>query len=439
MEYPVHTVEDAYDACHPEEPLLSGDPRYVDLNAARGDEDLAARISFRITNTKTPNFHRQLITGHRGCGKSTELHQLQARLRQKRFFVVYLDAEEVLDLGEIKYQDVLVAITKAIEEQLRDNGVELNPKLRQELDAWFAEHILLHEKKKDWEATFKSEFGVDAKLPLLARVLAAATGQIKAASSRREEIRRRLERELKVFIDRLNALIISARQAVQAKNYLDLVVIVDGLEKMQFRAESDGRTNHSMLFVHHAEQLKSPECHIVYTVPIFLAFNDNLRDAFSDDPFILPMVNQKSETGLDALRRMIGHRLVIEEVFEDASSVDRLIAMSGGSVRDLLRLVRSSCEGGADKIRPADVERAISRMAKELDRLLQNEDLDVLLQIAREQTITSYKSASKLLHLRLVHEYENGVRWADLHPVLREVRRVKEALAKGSLINAGKD
>lgn len=439
MEYPVHTVEDAYDACHPEEPLLSGDPRYVDLNAARGDEDLAARISFRITNTKTPNFHRQLITGHRGCGKSTELHQLQARLRQKRFFVVYLDAEEVLDLGEIKYQDVLVAITKAIEEQLRDNGVELNPKLRQELDAWFAEHILLHEKKKDWEATFKAEFGVDAKLPLLARVLAAATGQIKAASSRREEIRRRLERELKVFIDRLNALIISARQAVQAKNYLDLVVIVDGLEKMQFRAESDGRTNHSMLFVHHAEQLKSPECHIVYTVPIFLAFNDNLRDAFSDDPFILPMVNQKSETGLDALRRMIGRRLVIEEVFEDASSVDRLIAMSGGSVRDLLRLVRSSCEGGADNIRPADVERAISRMAKELDRLLQNEDLEVLLQIAREQTITSYKTASKLLHLRLVHEYENGVRWADLHPVLREVRRVKEALAKGSLIEAGKD
>lgn len=58
MEYPVHTVEDAYDVCHPEEPLLSGDPRYLALNAARGDEDLAARISFRVTNTKTSNFHQ---------------------------------------------------------------------------------------------------------------------------------------------------------------------------------------------------------------------------------------------------------------------------------------------------------------------------------------------------------------------------------------------
>lgn len=444
MIFPVHTVDDAYGACHPEEPLLTGDPRYVDLTKARGGENLAQIVALRIARTRKtreendPLYYQQLISGHRGCGKSTELQRMKTMLEQKGFFVVYFDAEETLDLGEIKYQDVLVAITKAIEEQLRENGIELNSKLRQELDTWFADHILLEEERTDLETTLKTEFGVEAKIPLLARILAAISGQIKAGSSRREEIRTKVERELRVFIDRLNALIIAARQAVQAGSFHDLVVIVDGLEKMQLRPDTDGRSNHSLLFVHHAEHLKAPQCHIIYTVPIFLAFNENLRDAFPDDPMILPMVNQNSEAGKTALHQVVSRRVAIEDVFAEPDSINRLIAMSGGSVRDLLRLVRSSC-GITDKITSEDVGQAINRMSKELDRLLQNEDMEALLQIAREQTITSYKTASRLLHLRLVHEYENGVRWADLHPALREVHRVKDALAKDAQIKIEKN
>ncbi len=433
MNFPVHTVDEAYGACIPDEPLASDDPRYVDVNDARGGDSLTRVIADRIRRTPAGRFHQQLISGHRGCGKSTELQQLKARLEQNGIFVVYFDAEQALDLGEIKYQDVLVAITKAIEQTLRESGIELNSKLRQELDAWFADHILLEEKRTDWEASLKTEFGIEAKVPLLARVLAAISGQIKSGSSRRKEIRLKVERELSVFVDRMNTLLIAARQAVQEGNFHDLVVIVDGLEKMQFREEKDGRSNHSILFIEHAEQLNLPQCHIVYTVPIFLAHNDNLRDSFTDEPFILPMVNQNSEVGQTALRQVISRRVVIEEVFADPSSVDSLIAMSGGSVRDLLRLVRSACEGVSDLIEPINVERAINRMTIELDRLLQDEDLDALIAVARKGVVTSYKIAGKLLRLRLVHEYINGERWADIHPVLRNVRRVKEALAQDAL------
>lgn len=435
MIYPVHTVDEAYGACYPDEPLKSDDVRYVNLNEARGGSSLTKTISSRVRRTPAGRFHQQLISGHRGSGKSTELQQLKAQLQKDGFFVVYLDAEEVLDLSEIKYQDVLVVITKAIEEELRTNGLELNAKLRQELDLWFAEHILLEENREDWEASLKTEFGIEAKIPFLARVLAAITGQIKSGSSRREEIRLKVERELRIFIERLNTLIIAARQIIRDGNFHDLVVIVDGLEKMQFREEKDGRSNHSILFIEHAEQLNSPQCHIVYTVPIFLAFNDNLRDSFTDEPFILPMVNQNTDEGKTALRQVIARRIAIEDVFTDPTSIDPLIAMSGGSVRDLLRLVRSSCEGDSDKITPVDTQNAINRMTKELDRLLQDEDMPALLEVARTGLVTSYKSAGKLLRLRLVHEYENGKRWADIHPVLRELSRVKEALAKLPLEN----
>lgn len=430
MIFPVHTVDETYGACYPDEPLAPNDVRYVNLNEARGGSSLTKTISSRIRRAPAGRFHQQLISGHRGSGKSTELQQLKARLQENGFFVVYLDAEEVLDLGEIKYQDVLVVITKAIEEELRKAGLELNAKLRQDLDLWFAEHILLEEDRTDLEASLKTDFGVEAKIPFLARVLVALTGQIKSGSSRREEIRLKVERELRIFIERLNTLIIAARQAVREGNFHDLVVIVDGLEKMQFREEKDGRSNHSILFIEHAEQLTSPQCHIVYTVPIFLAFNDNLRDSFPDEPFILPMVNQNAEEGKNALRHIINRRVAVEDVFTDPTSIDSLIAMSGGSIRDLLRLVRSSCEGDSDKITPVDTQKAINRMTIELDRLLQDEDLSALIDVARKGVVTSYKAAGKLLRLRLVHEYYNGKRWADIHPVLRELRRVKEALAK---------
>ena len=37
MQYPVSTVDDAYKACNPEQPLTEmDDPRYVDLTEVRG-------------------------------------------------------------------------------------------------------------------------------------------------------------------------------------------------------------------------------------------------------------------------------------------------------------------------------------------------------------------------------------------------------------------
>lgn len=432
MIYPVHTVDEAYAACNPDIPLESGDKRYVDLTEARGiRSNFARKIANKIKHAETGRYLQQLVSGHRGCGKSTELHQLQAYLKEEGFFVVYFDVEDVLDLADIKYQDVLVAITRAVEEQLRDAGVKLNESLRQNLDEWFAQRILISERKVEGEASLKTELGLDSKLPLLARALALITGQLKASSSRREEIRKNLDNELSVFIERLNTFISDARRLVRDGNFHDLVVIVDGLEKMHYR-EEDGTSNHAVLFIRHADQLKSPQCHIVYTLPIFLAFAANLGHAYSDELVILPMVNQRSEEGKQALREVINSRVAVEDVFINPASVDRLIEMCGGSVRDLLRLVRLSADNFPDEIGDDDVEDAIRRMAKEFDRILRDEDLPLLARISQTQRLSGNEAENRLLNLRLVHEYENGDRWADLHPMVSNLSRTKEFMAEAN-------
>lgn len=149
MSYPARTVDDTYHACHPELPLEPGDPRYVPLTPVRGGFDLSIVVAQCIRRTRPPAFHRQLVTGHRGSGKSTELKHLQARLREAGYFAVYLDVEAVLDLGDITYLDVLVAIARALNDAIRAEKIRLSRRLLEDLDRWFAETVLTEEQRRD--------------------------------------------------------------------------------------------------------------------------------------------------------------------------------------------------------------------------------------------------------------------------------------------------
>jgi len=136
--YPATDILDVYQACHPETPLEPGDPRYVDLREVRGGRNLARVIYRRIASTEPSDYHQHLITGHRGCGKSTELKQIKGALEDEDLFCVYFDVEEVLDVQDLKYLDVLLAVARVVArvvgERLDDEGMELPEELLTHLD-----------------------------------------------------------------------------------------------------------------------------------------------------------------------------------------------------------------------------------------------------------------------------------------------------------------
>ena len=96
---PATNLTDAFNACDPARPLEAGDPRWVDLAGGRGDEGSAvAQCRRRILRSDTPLV--QLLAGHRGCGKSTELRRLQRSLERDGFFVAYFEVDADLDLED---------------------------------------------------------------------------------------------------------------------------------------------------------------------------------------------------------------------------------------------------------------------------------------------------------------------------------------------------
>jgi hypothetical protein len=209
-------------------------------------------------------------------------------------------------------------------------------------------------------------------------------------------------------------------------------VIVDGLEKMRHRNLNDHETSYSDLFINHAEQLNALNCHVVYTVPIAVPFSFNTRDFYNDRAFVLPMIKYKTTAGKEKLIALVNKRIQSAILFENEQLLVDLINMSGGSIRDLFQLIRATCETAENIIKQADVDRAISNLAKDYDRIVQKDYIALLNEVDINKRIPSDsdKKYESLLRHRLVHEYENGTRWAALHPALSRIEWLQTEFAR---------
>jgi hypothetical protein len=421
MIYPVDNLDDAYNACHPDKPLESGDPRYLDLNDVRNKKsvDTLARQIKRAN--KGGDFCKQLVTGHTGCGKSTELKRLKKRLEDDGYFVIFLDVENSLDLQQITYQDVLLNLAQGIIEALASANIELNTDFLAELDLLLAEKIVTQEYLTEAKASLELKAEAGVSIFSMGKLFAKILGEVRSGSSHREQIRKRIKDIQPIFIAKLNELLVSARAKLN-NDYTDLVIIVDGLEKIRESA------TYYELFIEHAEQLNEIGGHILYTIPIALSFNANFGDVFPNDVFFMPMIKYDTPDGKQYLTDLVNKRIQTALLFEDPHLLDRLIAMSGGSIRDLLRLIRTASETEEDKIRVEDIDRSISHLVKEFDRLIKEDDIPLLEKIAADRRVIKDKEKryEQLLGLRLVNEYENGKPWADLHPALKRIQWLQD-------------
>lgn len=419
-------LDEVYRACDPDKPLGALDERYVDLAEVRGTQVIATTIARRIARCNDGQFYQQLFTGHRGSGKSTELLRLKQELQNRHFFAIYIDVEELLDLADIDYLDVLLSIAKRTEEELRKSDIALNDDLLANLSNWFAEKIIEDGQSNELSAGLKTQVEAEAKIPFFAKLMASLTAEIKTASSRRITTRQKLEREQAIFIDRLNLLLLDARSKVQKRGHKDIVLIVDGLEKMHYRILDDKQSSHTHLFVVHAEQLKAPRCHIVYTMPISLAFNANLGNDF-DDVQLLPMVKM-NDKGIACLGEVVARRIDVAATFEQTNVIDELVQLSGGVMRDLMRLLRLATDTDEAKIGASEIDYAKKALIREYDRLLRDDEFQKLAWVRANRRVTGDESYARLLNLRLILEYQNGERWADVHPAVMQIPWVEKRL-----------
>ncbi len=248
---------------------------YVNLDKARGDSNVISRLERRIRLSEgKPTC--QVLAGHKGSGKSTELLRLKEHLESGKepFFVTYVVADEDVARNDLDFPDVLIAVVRQIAAQLKQRtDIRLAP-------GYFKD--LLRRLKSILTAEINLE-SIDLDLDLL-----KLSGTIKSSPDARARIREVLE-----LLYAANDVIGEAAGKLRAKNLGGLVVLVDDLDKMIIRPHGEtGCTTDEHLFVNRATQLTGFACHVVYVLPLSLAYSRHaqaVKANYGDDVPLLPM------------------------------------------------------------------------------------------------------------------------------------------------------
>ncbi|NES86390.1 MAG: ATP-binding protein, partial [Moorea sp. SIO2B7] len=254
-------ITKVYNAFNPFEPLQPGDRAYVNCSKVRGNENIFREIGRKIERSDISTC--QLYTGHRGVGKSTELLRLKADLETKGFFVIYFAATEGdIDEQDTEYADILLACTRHILEELK-NYAKPQPLLNWLQSRWTAlQDLALSEVKFD-------RLGVEEQIAVFTKL----TATLRRIPKSRDTIRKQINLYSISLIEALNEFIGEASIKLSASQK-KLVVIADNLDRIVPVARGDKRNSHDEIFIDYNSQLKSLDCHVVYTVPISLVYSN---------------------------------------------------------------------------------------------------------------------------------------------------------------------
>jgi hypothetical protein len=389
-------------------------------------------------------FSSQLFTGHRGSGKSTELLRLKARLEESGYVVLYIEADEELDPNDLQYTDLLLSIARHVISDLKQNNIRLREALLQDVEHWFNETLYTEEQQRAVERELTGEaalgIGLPESMPLIAKLFARVTGQIKTGQHVKTEIRRQLDPQISQLIANLNLRLKDAHTKILQRDGKGLVLLVDSLDRIVRRDLGDGRSTHTELYVEHGEQLCDLDCHIIYTVPISLLYSSRATvvEQIFDRVRVLPMIkthdvdDEPFAEGLNYLRRILEARLDLDVLFEP-NAVDYLCVHSGGHPRDLIRMVRQACVYASEEApRPITLEaaeRAFAQVVGTYSRMILESNYTQLARVHQTKAIEKDADHELMLYNLSVLEYVNGQPpWHDVHPAILALPKFKAAL-----------
>jgi hypothetical protein len=410
-------------------PLQPGQQNlYVDLDDVRGNTGIVRRMGEKIRLADQPTC--QVLTGHRGSGKSTELCRLRHALEEPvddkpRFFVVQVQADDELDRNDIDFPEVLIALVRQVAEQLSER---LNIKLQ---PGYFRNRWERLKKLMLSEVSFDN---VD-----LAAGMATLSATIRNSPDARQKLRNELEPDTNNWLRAANDVLGVAVQELQKQGFSNLVVIVDDLDKMITRPhESAGCSTTEYLFVHRSTQLKAFNCHLVYTLPIELAYShleSTIKQLYEGQLPVVPMTKiatppPKSKAhpeGLKKFREMIAARLTSvgaseRDLFQSDRVRDDLIKLTGGQPTELMTLIREAIVTDGLPIGPTGMKRCHTEAMRSYRRQLRSDHWPLLQEVRRTGQVVRTKENEtafrELLDSRAILLYVNDEEWYGVNPAI---------------------
>ncbi len=420
-----------YKASNPSRPIE--DVRYyVDFADVRGG-DLVQELARSIVRLSPDEPTTQLLTGHIGSGKSTELFRLKEKLEAAGYHVVYFESDRDLEMSDVEVTDILLVIARQISASLEAVEIHMRPNYFHRLFQSISDTLRMPVEITDVS---------------LSVGIATITTQSKDSADLRSQLHQYLEPRTKNILDAINdELLMPAIARLQELGKAGLVVIVDNLDRVYTTRKLGDRLQPEYLFVDRGEQLKRLNCHMVYTIPLSLVFSDDLpvlTNRFGVSPLVLSMVpvkdldGQVHELSLAKLRQMVlarafpevaaGDRLAhLASVFEDAATLDRLCTISGGHMRNLVRYLYGCLRKEDPPLSRQTLERVIRDERNDMLGLINEQEWQMIFRAVQARSLQGDSDYNSLLRSLYLYEYrDDRSRWIDINPVLAETEVFKQ-------------
>ena len=290
---------------------------------------------------------------------------------------------------------------------------------------------------------------------------------VKAIPDKRRQIRQQINDYQVSFTQILNEFIGKAKDNLKRKERSKLVVIADNLDRIQLVKREDGSTNHEEIFIDRSEQLRSLDCHVIYTVPISLVYSNRstiLKENYGDTQ-VLPMIMIRDQernpfpAGVAKIKELINKRIkevasqfikkqnlsvnpnhgieiTCDDIFDALDTVDLLCDVTGGHVREIMFLMQESLNWIDEfPITKSALNRAIAISRNTYENQVDNKDWQKLIDIYNRKKIINEDDYRQLLFTRCVLEYRDPDTlkvWHAVHPLIERIDEFQRLLKENA-------
>lgn len=361
-----------------------------------------------------------LLLGHKGCGKSTELNHMSAKLRQDGYQVFTIECGVDLDLNNPLYADLLILMGEALLKIADQIGCALDANTVQTVhDFWSTEQERCTTVADS--AAIQVEGGASAETPgiiSLLKMFFKIKADLKFNEENRNVYREKVAKRASDWILALRSIADKITSQLEGKQP---IIIFEDLDKLN-------PDDAWKVFYNYAKTLTGVPVPVIYTFPIALSYDPRfaaLESFFT--PKTLPMIKLENidgspnDSGYATILDIIEKR-ARKDLFADGV-LKFLISQTGGSLRDLFFAINSSAQRAVRReslvIELEDADRALEQLKTSLTRRIEQKHYDFLADIinGNRERIQNREMLLEMLQANTVLEY-NGKRWHNVHPLV---------------------
>lgn len=363
---------------------------YVNLDAVRIDPKKKrsnyfrrAKIMLNINpeNDKleqlTQDYVKIIFSGHRGSGKTLESRRMNQFFHNAdRYFSIFIEIEKESEISKFQSEDYLIWIITKLARDLEKANIKVDtPKLDAILRDWLDEKEITQEVTEEANKEKTQEENVAGGLFKFFKFKFSWKNILATKNKTSEIVRQKIKRNSLELVHKLNEALAEIRQTIQEQGKgQDILFIIDGSEKVPYEA-------YEKFFIQDHHIVRGINCNMLISVRLDTFFNINAHNALTFfEKVLIPMVKLKNSKGIEIFSQIISKRIHKSKFFED-KVLEFFVEKSGGSIRQLLRIVRNAIlDSEGVRISMEDAQYTVDSLGSEMLQVLTTDLRTILLE-----------------------------------------------------------